>query len=324
MTPLDRLPPLNALRVFETTAQLLSMQGAANALHVTPAAVSKQIQVLEQYLETPLFVRGHRSLALTPAGEKYFAHISTALNSIRHATREVAPAPASSALKIRAYTTFSMYWLIPRLTDFYGLFPDINIDLTTSLRWMDFETENVDAAIRLGDGKWPGLISLPLIRNVLTAVCSPALAKKLRTLDDLKQTTLLHTLARPNDWQHWLASQGWTDLESLHHRNHESSVLVYQAAIRGQGVGIAQRELVLPLIDSGELVYAFPHQLDMQSHTYYFVMPGNRPIRQELQTFYDWLAGLAELESAPPTASRTASTALISTGAARPSRSRPK
>jgi len=292
----SRLPPLNALRVFETAAQTLSMQQAAVALHVTPAAVSKQIQVLEQFLETPLFTRSHRKLTLTPAGEKYYAHVSTALNSIRHATREVAQQPGSSALKIRSYTTFSMYWLIPRLTSFHGEYPDINIELTTSLRWMDFDAENVDAAIRLGDGCWPGLVAVPLIPNILTAVCSPTLAKSLHTLDDLRSTTLLHTLARPDDWQQWLTSQGYTDIDGLNHRNYESSVLVYQAAMRGQGVGIAQKALVLPVIESGDLVYAFPHELDMKSYTYYFVMPGNRPIRPELKVFHDWLMNRAEVE----------------------------
>ncbi|WP_353194143.1 transcriptional regulator GcvA [Pusillimonas noertemannii] len=289
------LPPLNSLRVFEVTAKLLNMQQAATILHVTPAAVSKQIQLLEQHLGTPLFVRSHRRLQLTPAGEKYYAHISTALNSIRHATREASQQVGSKALKIRAYTTFAMYWLIPRLTSFHSLFPDINIELTTSLRWVDFDTENVDAAIRLGDGNWPGLIALPLIPNILTAVCSPALAQSLHTLDDLKKTTLLHTLARSDDWQHWLTSQGYTDSDAFHHRSYESSVLVYQAAMRGQGVGIAQKALVLPLIEKGDLVYAFPHELDMESYTYYFVMPGNRPVNPDLQAFHDWLINRAEI-----------------------------
>ncbi|CAM5480574.1 LysR substrate-binding domain-containing protein [Eoetvoesiella caeni] len=295
--PTDKLPPLNSLRVFEVTAKLSNMQQAAARLHVTPAAVSKQIQVLEQHLDTQLFVRSHRKLQLTTAGEKYYAHISTALNSIRHATREVSQLSGSKALKIRAYTTFAMYWLIPRLTSFHSLFPDINIELTTSLLWVDFDAEGVDAAIRLGDGNWPGLVALPLIPNILTAVCSPAVAESLHTLDDLKQTTLLHTLARSDDWQHWLASQGCTDMIDFHHRSYESSVLVYQAAMRGQGVGIAQKALVLPLIERGDLVYAFPQELDMQSYTYYFVMPGNRPISSDLQAFHDWLINRAEISA---------------------------
>lgn len=81
----------------------------------------------------------------------------------------------------------------------------------------------------------------------------------------------------------------------MHHRNYESSVLVYQAAMRSQGVGIVQKALVVPLIESGDLVYAFPHELDMQSYTYYFVMPGNRPIRPELKIFHDWLVNRAEV-----------------------------
>lgn len=291
----DRLPPLNALRMFETTAQLLSMHKASAVLHVTPAAVSKQIQVLEASLDVKLFTRSARKLQLTPAGEKYYAHISTALNSIRHATREVSSISGSASLKIRAYTTFSMYWLIPRLSSFHGLYPEINIELTTSTKWIDFEAEDVDAAIRLGDGNWPGFVALPLVPNILTAVCSPELAKSLRKLEDLKQATLLNTLARPDDWRHWLSSQGCETMDGLSYRNYESSVLVYQAATKGQGVGIAQKALVQPLVENGDLVYPFAYELDMSSYTYYLVMPGNRPMRKELNTFRDWLINSAEL-----------------------------
>ncbi len=289
-----KLPPLNALRMFETTAHLLSMHKAALALHVTPAAVSKQIQLLESSLDVKLFARSRRRLQLTQAGEKYYAHISTALNSIRHATREISNTSGTASLKIRAYTTFSMYWLIPRLSSFHGQYPEINIELTTSTKWIDFEAEDVDAAIRLGDGNWPGFVALPLVPNILAAVCSPELAKSLRTLDDLRQVTLLHTLARPDDWQHWLTSQGNKTMDGFSYRNYESSVLVYQAATKGQGVGIAQKALVQPLIDNGDLVYPFSHELDMGSYTYYFVMPGNRPMRSELTIFRDWMMSSAE------------------------------
>ncbi|MVW72809.1 LysR substrate-binding domain-containing protein [Bordetella sp. 15P40C-2] len=136
-------------------------------------------------------------------------------------------------------------------------------------------------------------MALPLVPNILAAVCSPALARTLRRPGDLKQTTLLHTMARPDDWQHWLQSAGLKDMDGLRHRNYESSTLVYQAAIEGQGVGIAQKALVQPLIDSGDLVFPFAHELDMKEYTYYFVRPANRPIRPELQSFQDWLRSSA-------------------------------
>lgn len=286
---MNKLPPLNALRTFEATAKVSSMNKAATELHVTPAAVSKQIQALESFLAVRLFHRGTRGLQLTPAGERYYAHISTALSSIRHATREISGLANSAALKIRSYTTFSMYWLIPRLSSFHALHPDINIDLTTSTQWVDFDAEDVDAAIRLGEGNWPGYISIPLVPNILVAVCSPGLAESLHDVADLEHTTLLHTIARPDDWRHWLSSVGCQATQDLSHRNYESSVLVYQAATQGQGVALAQKTLVQPLIDSGELVYAFSHELNMGSYTYYFVVPENRELRPQLTVFKEWL-----------------------------------
>src|SRR3546814_11668782 len=119
------------------------MHKAYVVVHETPTAVIKHIQVLEASLDVKICTHSKRKLQLTPAGEKYYAHISTALNSIRHATREVSNVSGMASLKIRAYTTFSMYWLIPRLSSFHGLYPEINIELTTSTKWIDFEAEDV-------------------------------------------------------------------------------------------------------------------------------------------------------------------------------------
>ena len=290
----DKLPPLNALRMFEVTARFMSMHKAASFLFVTPAAVSKQIQLLEAFLSVKLFIRARQKLTLTPEGEKYFAHISTALNSIRHATREISDSPAVTTLKIRAHTTFSMYWLIPKLSSFHARYPEINIELTTSTKPIEFDDGDIDAAIKLGDGNWPGFISIPLVSNVLNAVCSPALAKTLKTIEDIKKTTLLHSLGRPNDWQYWLEPQGMDVNNSFNQRTYENSVLVYQAATKNQGIGIAQTILVNSLVEEGELVYPFPYELNMNSYTYYFVMPGGVPIREELNILRDWLIEFAK------------------------------
>ncbi len=295
---MEKLPPLNPLRAFDSAARLLSVRQAAQELHVTPAAVSKQIRVLETYLGIELFIRSSQKIKLTAGGEKYHAHISAALNSIRHATREARELRGKRTLNIRAYTTFSMHWLIPRLSSFHTRHPEINIELTTSLRWIDFDREDVDAAIRLGDGNWPGLQADPLVPNILIPACSPEVAKVLNTVSDLRHQTLLHTLARPDDWRHWLASQGENDIDAYSGRHYESSVLVYQAAIQGQGVAMAQKVLVEPDIARGALVPAFRQEMDMGIYTYYFVVPDARPAIAELEIFRDWLLEQSHMATA--------------------------
>lgn len=291
---MERLPSMTTLRMFEATAKLQSVRKAAQALYVTPAAVSKQVQALEAFLGVELFARTHRRLALTRDGEDYLKEIEPALNSIRQATRRIGRREDKVTVNVRAYTTFAMYWLIPRLSAFHDANPDINIALSTSLAWIDFDREDVDVAIRLGSGDWPGLRAIPLVENILKPVCSPAVAQSLHGLDDLRRTTLLHTVARPDDWQRWLSAQGVTTLDGCRHRHYESSALVYQAAIQGQGVGMAQQALVGSLIDDGSLVFPLAYELDLKDYTYYLVAPENRRISRELATFRDWLQSSAE------------------------------
>lgn len=283
------LPPLNSLRAFEAAARLLSVRQAATELCVTPAAVSKQVRFLETYLSCRLFRRTNQRIELTPSGEIYFIRIKNALNEIRQATHELRQRQDKRTLRIRSYTTFSMHWLIPRLSSFHSVHPDIEIEITTSLKWIDFDREDVDAAIRLGDGYWSGLQAYRLIPNILAPVCSPQIAAALKTPTDLCHYTLLHTLARPDDWSHWLQRFRRDDIDAHSGRHYESSVLVYQAAAQGQGIAMAQIALIAEDLKRGTLVLPFEDTLDMQSYTYYFVVPESRPEVPELEIFRQWL-----------------------------------
>lgn len=286
---MDGLPPLHALRAFEAAGRLLSIRKAAGELHVTPAAVSKQVRSLESHLGCALFKRSHQRIGFTTAGAKYHERISKGLEEIRRASRALQHHGQSSVLNIRSYTTFSMYWLIPRLSTFHAQHPEINIEITTSLKWIDFDREDVDAAIRLGDGKWPGLAAYRLISNVLAPACSPDLAARLRTPEDLQAMTLLHTVARPDDWKYWLDRYCADDIVPLGDRLYESSVLAYQAAVQGQGVVMAQLGLIQHDLTNGSLVLPFEQQLDRGEYTYYLVVPEDREIIPQLDMFLQWL-----------------------------------
>lgn len=289
------------MRAFEAAGRLSSIRKAAGELHVTPAAVSRQVKVLESYLGVRLFARGHRAVTLTPIGEQYLVDIAAHFAGIRRATEKVIEARGHKVLKIRAYTTFAMRWLIPRLSSFHAKHREVDVRLTTSLDWVDFDREDIDAAIRLGAGNWPGVQADRLVRNQLVPVCSPALIRqgnRLNMPDSLAKETLLHSLARPDDWASWLKAAGATAVDPYSGLKYESSVLAYQAAIEGHGVAIAQMVLVEEDLAAGRLIAPFEFCLDMGAYTYYLVFPLRKSKSPELTLFRDWLqlqtAGIQE------------------------------
>lgn len=296
---MDRLPPLNAIRAFEVVARRLSITIAAEELHVTPGAVSRQIRTLEDALGIALLVRGHRQIALTRAGEEYYRAVTKSMDVLREATVRLTRRTRRTQLKVRAYTTFAMRWLIPRLSSFHAANSGIEVLLTASLDPVDFRREDIDGAIRLGDGKWSGANAHRLVSNILVPVCSPTVAKKVRKPADLQRQVLLHSIARPDDWACWLAAakvDGEVDARSG--MTYQSSAMAYAAALEGQGFAIAQRFLVEDDLGSGKLVAPFRKAVDMGDFTYYLVTPADRTESASMATFRKWL--LAQFEQDPP------------------------
>ncbi|NMF89025.1 transcriptional regulator GcvA [Aromatoleum petrolei] len=290
---MDRLPPLNAIRAFEAAARHLSITVAADELHVTPGAVSRQIRSLEETLGIQLLHRGHRQITLTGPGEDYYRAVTKAIDGLREATRRLTKRAKRKQLKIRAYTTFAMRWLIPRLSSFHAANPSIEVLLTASLDPVDFRKEDIDGAIRLGDGKWSGVNAYRLVDNVLIPVCSQSLlaaSAKIRKPADLRHQTLLHSIARPDDWRHWLEAAGVeAQVDARGGMTYQSSAMAYAAAVEGQGFAIAQQFLVTDDLASGKLVAPFRQNVDMGDYTYYLLMPADRKESASMATFRTWL-----------------------------------
>jgi LysR family glycine cleavage system transcriptional activator len=292
----DHLPPLNPLRAFEAAARHGSVRRAAEELRVTPGAVSRQVQVLESHLGVQLFRRTANQMVLTASGEQYFEAIAPHFDGLREASRRLTGRRGSQVLKVRAYTTFAMKWLIPKLSDFQQLDRTVQVQLTTSLENVDFEREDVDCAIRLGEGAWPGLEADRLVPNELIPVCSPAYQAKLRLTQpgDLVSAQLLHSLARPDDWRLWLEAAGLHNVDPYEGARYASSALVLQAVAAGQGIMIAQKALVVDDLASGQLVQPFGPTLNRGQFTYYLVYPANRLRSRALRHFRKWLLERSE------------------------------
>jgi LysR family transcriptional regulator, glycine cleavage system transcriptional activator len=296
-----KLPPLNPLRAFEAAGRLQSIRRAAEELSVTPGAVSRQVQSLESHLGVRLFRRDPREIILTAEGEQYLAAISHHLDGIREATEKLTGKRGAKILRVRAYTTFAMKWLIPRLTTFHGELPTTEVRLTTSNEAVDFERESVDGAIRLGDGAWPGVEADRLMANELVPLCSPAFRRKhrLRRVQDLSGKRLLHSLIRPDDWKLWLDAAGAKGIDPYAGDKFTSSTLAYQATLEGQGIMMAQKALFVDDLRAKRLVQPFGPVLNRGAFTYYFIYPRNRLRNPAFRHFRVWLLEQAHASERP-------------------------
>lgn len=249
----DWLPSLPALRVFAIAGRLLSFTRAAAELHVTPAAISHQIRVLEEQLGQKLFVRTTRTLALTEAGRGLWPAAHGAFATLERGIAELRR--SRSLLTITTTPFFSARWLAPRLGRFATLHPDIEVTIRHTTAVLDLDAEGIDVAIRGGNGNWPGLAVQAISRTVLTPIASPAYKARLRLDEpgDIARATLLHDDTR-GDWAEWLTiarcDPGQAESGPVFDDEH-----VLLAAVRdGQGVALAMRELVEQDFDDGTLM----------------------------------------------------------------------
>lgn len=295
----ERYPPLNALRTFECAGRHLSFVHAAEELRVTPGAVSRQVKALEEWLGAPLFRRRHKQVVLTPLGHGYLQGISEPLTRIAAATARALRRDGDRPIAICAYPTFALRWLVPRWGRFYDRHPDIDLQLTTSLQPVDFDRDDFDAAILVGEGKltWPRLESRPLVAVELSPVCSPALGSDtLRAPVDLARVTLLHGSPRPDDWRRWLDFAGVPGIDAKNGLTFDSLNLAIQAAIEGLGVAIAVRALVLDDLAAGRLMEPFDLVRHSRRH-FHLVYPADRARDPRLRHFIDWIT---EEAAVPP------------------------
>ncbi len=237
-----RLPPLNALRVFDAAARHLSFTKAAEELFVTQAAVSHQMKSLEDFLGLKLFRRRNRSLLLTEEGQSYYLDIKEIFTAINEATRKLQARSAKGALTVSLSPSFAIQWLVPRLSSFNLAYPGIDVRIQAVDREEDKLADDVDVAIFYGRGNWPGLRTDRLYAEYLLPVCSPSLLtgeSPLKTPADLARHTLLHDSSR-RDWQAYvrqLDMQSQINVQQGPIFSH--SAMVIQAAVHGQGIALA-------------------------------------------------------------------------------------
>lgn len=294
-----RLPPLNALRAFETAARCGNFTRAAQELFVTQGAVSRHVSSLEAWLKVTLFEREHHGIRLTLAGQTYYASMRLAFDQIEHGTRQLQHSPDEWLLRIKLPPTFAIRWLIPRLARFHALHPRIDVQITTSHKPTDFTRDDVDVSIHSEAAPPEGPGYRLLFRETLLPVCAPALVKRdppLAQPSDLAHHALLSSLNRPQDWPVWLEAADARDIDINRGLKFENAAMAYQAAAEGLGVMVGLLAFVRDDLASGRLVAPFDLRVPTKGG-YFMAWRADRPVPQRVRNFEHWMADEAAAEA---------------------------
>jgi LysR family glycine cleavage system transcriptional activator len=292
----QRLPPLNALKAFEAAARHESFTRAAEELFVTQGAVSHQVKALETELGVKLFNRERQRLILTEGGREYLVAVRDALDRIGLATERLLQRQNAGVLTVSTSPDFAAKWLVHRLGHFAEVRPEIDLRVSATLHHVDFAREEVDLAVRHGDGNWPGLDTTRLSSEQLFAVCSPKLVAdhRLRKPADILKCPLIHMDDR-KDWSRWLEAAGVSGADVMRGPVMNRASMVIDAAINGQGVALARTTLAAWDLINGRLVRPFQEALRL-SKSYWIICPKATAALPKIATFRDWLLAEAALD----------------------------
>ena len=284
------LPSTDSLRAFVEVARAASFKRAAASLHVSPSALSRQIQRLEEHLGVQLFVRQNPGVELTGAGQRYLAKVGPLLRELLQAG-EALTERSEAPLRVSALESFSARWLVPHLPEFEAAHPDIPIHLEATLRYADFARDPVDVAIRFGVGPWDDLHAEPIVDLVFLPVCSPALRDSetpLREPDDLASHTTIKLTQLPNAWRSWARHIGRPELRGRRELVFDHVGIALSAAESGQGVALSSPLLCSAEIAAGRLCVPFDLPAPSEE-TYHFVCRPDSLGDPRIIAFRDWL-----------------------------------
>jgi LysR family glycine cleavage system transcriptional activator len=283
-----RLPPLNALQVFEVAARHGSFTRAADELCLTQGAVSRQILALEGHFGFPLFRRQPKGLVLTVEGEMLLPVVRDSFGRIADVSARLTRQHHDLALKV---STCAMRWVLPKIMQFQIEYPDIQIQLTTTWQHsVDFALEPFDAAVVYGPDPGSHVEALRLFEEKLTPVCAPETlaSKPLQTPEDLAGHRLLHPTRDHRDWAQWLAYAGVDTIDPNSGQNFETLDLAMHAAAQGFGVAIGDVSLVGEDVGMKRLVQPFDITLTT-GQSYFLVYPDEGVNAQKVALLREWL-----------------------------------
>ena len=313
-----RLPPLNPLKVFEVAARYCSFVRAAEELNITQSAVSRQVRTLEEYLQVPLFRRGHRALELTESARRYLPALTQAFDTIDHATGRIFDVKDKNRLFLKAsLRTLFMSWLLPRFSSFRSRYPEFELNLSTSVTISgdDFYKEPIDVALSREHPNVEGLRCEAFMEELLIPVCSPSFlmaSGQLKHANDMKGLTLLHNRTRSGCWRTWLEATDATDVDPEAGVTLDGFFITVQAAITGMGIAMVPRPIAEDWLLSGQLIQPFDLAVP-SGDRYYLLYQEHRAKVPKIGAFRSWLFDEAKSVNRSST-SESPDTVTIDTG----------
>jgi len=286
-----KLPSLKSLRVFESVARNKSFRKAADELCVTHSAVSHQIKLLEQELDVFLFQRNGRSISLTKQGEFLYPVINDSFDNMAEAVACLKSASKTKTLTVQTYVTFGTVWLIPNLNDFQAKYPDIRVRISISFVDVDFDKDDVDLGIIMGEPSWSHLDYQYLFDMEIFPVCSPELINegKLTKPEDLKNHNLITVELAPNDWPLWLNEVGVDNNITNTGPVVDNYLQALEMIYDGKSVVMAREAFAKRDLDAGRIIRPFDISV-MEVGSWYSVHPKQQNPKPEIQLFNDWLS----------------------------------
>jgi LysR family transcriptional regulator, glycine cleavage system transcriptional activator len=273
-----RLPSLRAVEIFVAAGRALSFAVAAKEVSLTPSAVSRRIQNLERELGVPLFTRFNRRIELTAAGARFLDAAGRAIDLIGQESMSLRPRRQHGVLRLSTLQSLTSTWLLPRLMAFRRQRPDIDIQIETSAGLADLASGAFDAAIRFGEGKWPGLAAERLFVTRSFAVASPNHWRcgEPASAAALEPATFLGLVQVPDLWPQYLTGLGFRGYQPRQMHMFDNLQVLHEAAANGLGLALTTRELVEAHLTTGRLAPAFSNALVTLRQSYYFVCREDR------------------------------------------------
>ena len=254
------LPPLDYLLAFEAAALTGSFAAASRELNISETAISRKVRLLELHYDVPLFVRGHRSITMTPQGHTLLVSVQSALDELRAASQDMFSQQQKNAVTLAATNSVASLWLMPRLRKFNRSNARVKINLVASDSDEECLSDTVDLAILRGDGAWPNFESRLLFGETVFPVCAPAYLDanpKSRVLEEYPSVDLIDVSSTHTEWMNWktwLAENGVRDYSLDRSAVFNTYPLAVQAAVDGLGVALGWGHLVEQHLESGALV----------------------------------------------------------------------
>ncbi len=279
---------MHALRTLITVVRHGGVSRAAEQLHLTQGAVSHQIRALQEALGLALFAKDGRRLVPTAALQAYVERLEAAFLEIETATQALLDSSATARLRISTTPSFAVHWLLPRLGDFIATNPTIDIGVESSSKLASLNDGQVDVALRFGTGRYPGCHCELLMHDVVFPVCSPDYARRHRLADPPELGGVTFLCAQGEPWSWWLPPAGLAVDEPARGLNFSDSSLMLQAAIAGQGLGLARRSVAGEALAAGTLVRPFSATA-RSPHAHYFVCRKDKLEAPAVAAFRRWL-----------------------------------